>query len=194
MNLDPRFPRTPSPADFEDSPLARVLRQPMILGLFLPTQSGGWSASAAPRSTSWEFDYNAALALRAEELGFDLVFGLAEWVRAGGYGGKIRFREDLDRSIHYRDRAGHAYQTATFAVDHSRPLWSVASHASGALRGNRGSHLEGAIWDQRRDRIFSGRTPHVRHGSFGTRSSLRDGGRIRFDCQTALAVGTKPHI
>ncbi|WP_271553609.1 LLM class flavin-dependent oxidoreductase [Bradyrhizobium sp. CCBAU 45394] len=45
-------------------------------------------------STSWEFDYNAALALRAEELGFDLVFGLSEWVRAGGYGGKIRFRED----------------------------------------------------------------------------------------------------
>ncbi|MGY3387717.1 FMNH2-dependent dimethyl sulfone monooxygenase [Bradyrhizobium sp. USDA 3311] len=94
MNLDPRLHGTPSPADFDDSPFGRVLRQPMILGLFLPTQSGGWSASAAPRSTSWEFDYNAALALRAEELGFDLVFGLSEWVRAGGYGGKIRFRED----------------------------------------------------------------------------------------------------
>jgi FMNH2-dependent dimethyl sulfone monooxygenase len=94
MNVEPLLAEAESPADFEDSPLARVLRQPMILGLFLPTQSGGWSASAAPRSTSWEFEYNAALALRAEELGFDLVFGLAEWVKAGGYGGAIRFRED----------------------------------------------------------------------------------------------------
>lgn len=94
MNVKPFLPDTASPSDFDDSPLARVLRQPMILGLFLPTQSGGWSASAAPRSTSWDFDYNAALALRAEELGFDLVFGLSEWVRAGGYGGAIRFRED----------------------------------------------------------------------------------------------------
>lgn len=94
MNFQPPPEEAQSPADFEDSPLARVLRQPMILGLFLPTQSGGWSASAAPRSTSWDFEYNSALALRAEELGFDLVFGLAEWVRAGGYGGEIRFRED----------------------------------------------------------------------------------------------------
>jgi dimethylsulfone monooxygenase len=94
MNYEPMLAEAASPADFEDGPLARVMRQPMILGLFLPTQSGGWSASAAPRSTSWGFEYNAALALRAEELGFDLVFGLAEWVRAGGYGGAIRFRED----------------------------------------------------------------------------------------------------
>lgn len=94
MNIKPSLPDVRSPSEFEDSPLSRVLRQPMILGLFLPTQNGGWSASAAPRSTTWTFDYNAALALRAEELGFDLVFGLAEWVRAGGYGGKTRFRED----------------------------------------------------------------------------------------------------
>jgi dimethylsulfone monooxygenase len=94
MSVHPSLVDAKSPAEFEDSPFSRVLRQPMILGLFLPTQSGGWSASAAPRSTSWDFEYNAALALRAEELGFDLVFGLAEWVGAGGYGGAIRFRED----------------------------------------------------------------------------------------------------
>jgi hypothetical protein len=50
-----------SPAAFPDSPLSRVLRQPLILGLFLPVQSGGWSASLLPRTTDWRFDYNAAL-------------------------------------------------------------------------------------------------------------------------------------
>jgi FMNH2-dependent dimethyl sulfone monooxygenase len=31
--------------------------------------------------------------LRAEELGFDLVFGLAQWMGKGGYGGDMKFRE-----------------------------------------------------------------------------------------------------
>ena len=29
----------------------------------------------------------------AEKLGFDLVFGLAQWMGKGGYGGKMKFRE-----------------------------------------------------------------------------------------------------
>ena len=88
------MPLTPaSPTDFPDSPLARVMKQPMLLGLFLPIQSGGWSPSRLPRSTSWEFDYNARLTQRAEELGFDLVFGLAQWMGKGGTGGTIHFRE-----------------------------------------------------------------------------------------------------
>lgn len=88
------MPMTPaSPTDFPDSPLARVMKQPMLLGLFLPIQSGGWSPSRLPRSTSWEFDYNARLTQRAEELGFDLVFGLAQWMGKGGTGGTIHFRE-----------------------------------------------------------------------------------------------------
>jgi FMNH2-dependent dimethyl sulfone monooxygenase len=82
-----------SPTDFPDSPLARIMKQPMLLGLFLPIQSGGWSPSSLPRSTSWEFDYNARLTQRAEELGFDLVFGLAQWMGKGGTGGAIHFRE-----------------------------------------------------------------------------------------------------
>jgi len=69
------------------------MKQPMLLGLFLPIQSGGWSPSSLPRSTSWEFDYNARLTQRAEELGFDLVFGLAQWMGKGGTGGTIHFRE-----------------------------------------------------------------------------------------------------
>ena len=35
-----------------------------------------------------------ALTRRAEELGFDLVFGLAQWTSKGGYGGISKYRED----------------------------------------------------------------------------------------------------
>ena len=70
---------TAAPNEFPDSPLSQIVRQPLILGLFLPVQSGGWSASLLPRTTDWSFGYNAALTRRAEELGFDLVFGLAQW-------------------------------------------------------------------------------------------------------------------
>ncbi|MGZ5899512.1 MAG: LLM class flavin-dependent oxidoreductase [Reyranella sp.] len=91
---------SPSPADFADSPLSRVLSQPFLLGLFLPIQDGGWTPSTLPRTTSWTFDYNAALTRRAEELGFDLVFGLAQWASKGGYGGTTKYREiSLDSFI-----------------------------------------------------------------------------------------------
>ncbi|KAF1044494.1 LLM class flavin-dependent oxidoreductase [Xylophilus sp.] len=84
----------------EPSPLERVLQQPFNLGLFLPIQNGGWSISTLPRSTDWRFDYNARLTLKAEELGFDLVFGLAQWMPKGGYGGVSNYREtSLDSFI-----------------------------------------------------------------------------------------------
>jgi FMNH2-dependent dimethyl sulfone monooxygenase len=82
-----------TPADYPDSPLARALRQPLLLGLFLPIQNGGWSPSTLPRTTDWSFAYNAALTRQAEALGFDLVFGLAQWLGKGGYGGALRYRE-----------------------------------------------------------------------------------------------------
>lgn len=81
-----------APAPLE-SPLSAVLRQPLILGLFLPIQSGGWSISTRPRTTTWTFDYNLALTQKAEELGFDLVFGLAQWIGKGGFGGELSYRE-----------------------------------------------------------------------------------------------------
>jgi dimethylsulfone monooxygenase len=81
--------RPSSPADFPDSPLSRALRQPLMLGLFLPIQAGGWSASKLPRTTDWSFDYNADLVRQAEGLGFDLVFGLSQWLPKGGYGGVL---------------------------------------------------------------------------------------------------------
>ena len=66
--------------------MSRVLAQPLMLGLFLPIQAGGWSASTLPRTTDWTFDYNADRS-RAEALGFDLVFALSQWLPKGGYGG-----------------------------------------------------------------------------------------------------------
>lgn len=77
-----------APTDFPDSPLSKALReQPIMLGLFLPIQAGGWTNSTLPRSTDWSFEYNKNLVLRAEELGFDLVFALSQWLPKGGYGG-----------------------------------------------------------------------------------------------------------
>ena len=72
----------------------RAARQPLMLGLFLPHQQGAWSPSKAPRQTSWDFEYNAKCARKADRLGFDLVFALAQWLGKGGYGGDIKFREN----------------------------------------------------------------------------------------------------
>ena len=81
------------PTDFPDSPLSRALKQPFLLGLFLPIQDGGWTPSTLPRSTTWSFDYNKALTQKAEALGLDLVFGLAQWTPKGGHGGETKYRE-----------------------------------------------------------------------------------------------------
>ncbi|TDV13966.1 FMNH2-dependent dimethyl sulfone monooxygenase [Paraburkholderia caballeronis] len=81
------FVPVPSPASFIDSPASRILAQPLMLGLFLPIQAGGWSASTLPRTTDWSFDYNAGLVKQAEDFGFDLVFALSQWLPKGGYGG-----------------------------------------------------------------------------------------------------------
>jgi FMNH2-dependent dimethyl sulfone monooxygenase len=76
-----------APTEFNDSPVSRAFEQPLLLGLFLPIQAGGWSASTLPRTTDWGFDYNLELVQRAEAFGFDLVFALSQWLPKGGYGG-----------------------------------------------------------------------------------------------------------
>ena len=83
----------PSDATACPSPLARLPNHKLLLGLFLPMQQGAWSPSRAPRSTSWTFDYIARCTRTAEQFGFDLVFGLAQWLGKGGYGGEMHFRE-----------------------------------------------------------------------------------------------------
>lgn len=83
------------PLAFANSPLARAARQPMMLGLFLPTQTGGFSQSTLPRDTRWDFDYNRTLTLAAEAYGFDFVFGLQQWLPKGGFGGESHYRENF---------------------------------------------------------------------------------------------------
>lgn len=87
--------RATSPLEIPASPLARAARQPMMLGLFLPTQTGGFSQSTYPRGTRWDFQYNRELTLTAEGYGFDFVFGLQQWVGKGGFGGEIKYRENF---------------------------------------------------------------------------------------------------
>lgn len=91
----PRAPALQGPLDFPDSPLSKAGREPLMLGLFLPTQTGGFSQSTYPRGTDWTFDYNRALVLKAESHGFDFVFGLQQWVPKGGFGGASRYRENF---------------------------------------------------------------------------------------------------
>lgn len=83
----------PSALDSIMTPLERAARHKLMLGLFLPVQDGAWSPSTAPRGTTWTFDYNARCTAIAEAQGFDLIFGLAQWLPKGGYGGAMRFRE-----------------------------------------------------------------------------------------------------
>lgn len=87
-----------SPTDYPQSPLSQALRQPVLLGLFLPIHHGGWSSSNLPRTTDWSFDYNAKLTQKAEELGFDLVFGYSTWQPKGGQG-PTRTEAGLDAFI-----------------------------------------------------------------------------------------------
>jgi dimethylsulfone monooxygenase len=80
--------------------LSRFGDDELILGLFLPLQEGAWSPSAAPRSTDWSWEFNKQCAILGEQHGYDLAFGLAQWLGKGGYGGDIRFREhELDPLI-----------------------------------------------------------------------------------------------
>ncbi|NBU39005.1 MAG: LLM class flavin-dependent oxidoreductase, partial [Actinobacteria bacterium] len=92
------MPRISTAEKFDESdgltPMERAAANKMILGLFIPLQNGAWTPSLYPRGTDWTFEYNAECTVRAEELGFDLVFGLAQWHGAGGLGGEMRFREN----------------------------------------------------------------------------------------------------
>lgn len=70
----------------------RLAQRSFLVGLFLPVQSSGWSFSSLPRTTTWHFDYIRKLVQRAEALDFDLVFGLAQWLKKDGYGGDLAYR------------------------------------------------------------------------------------------------------
>lgn len=156
------------PAQFPESPFSGVLRQPLILGLFLPVQSGGWSASLLPRTTDWRFDYNAALTRRAEALGFDLVFGLAQWTSKGGYGGTSKYREDsLDPFIAVTALSAITERILLFSTIHV--LFGPWHPLHIAKFGATIDHISGGRWginvvtgySPREARMFGGR--HIEH-------------------------------
>ena len=67
--------------------LARAARHALMLGPLMPLPPGTRSRSTWPRGTFRSFEDNAECAVRADELGFDLVFGLAQGLGEGGYDG-----------------------------------------------------------------------------------------------------------
>ena len=75
-----------TPADFPDSPLSKAFRQPLMLGVFLNLQDIKFSA--LPSTSTWTFDYNAAVVQKAEALGFELAFSRTQWLPKGGYDGE----------------------------------------------------------------------------------------------------------
>ncbi|MCW0213460.1 MAG: LLM class flavin-dependent oxidoreductase [Pseudonocardia sp.] len=85
----------PSPLDDPESPLSRAASQPLMLGLFLPLQTGAFSQSTLPRGTRWDFEYNRHLTQLAENAGFEFVFGLQQWIGQGGFGGEQHYRENF---------------------------------------------------------------------------------------------------
>lgn len=135
-----------TPDEFRHSPLSRMARQPLMLGLFLPTQNGGFSQSLYPRNTDWSFEYNQKLALQAERAGFDFVFGLQQWIRKGGFGGEMHYRENfLDPFI----------ATVALAPVTTRIITISTVHV---LYGN---------WHPLHLARFAATADHISHGRFG---------------------------
>lgn len=76
-------PTLKGPFDFDDSPLSRSARQPLLLGVFLDLLDA--KKSSYPSSNSWTFDYNVDIVRKADELGFDVAFSRTQWLPKGGY-------------------------------------------------------------------------------------------------------------
>jgi hypothetical protein len=70
------------PLDFPDSPLSNAVRQPMMLGLFLNLQD--ITFSNLPTTSTWTYDYNAALVRKADAAGFELAFTASSAATAAG--------------------------------------------------------------------------------------------------------------
>src|SRR5271163_3752538 len=64
-------------------------RPPLKLGLFMPNCSNAYSISTLKREPDdWTYESNLRIALRAEELGFELLFPVSKW---RGYGGVTNY-------------------------------------------------------------------------------------------------------
>ena len=137
--------RPREPQSFEASPLSGAMRQPLMLGIFLPLQTGGWSQSTLPRGTDWTFAYNLELTRAAEDLGFELAFGLSQWLPKGGFGGATHYRENfLDPFVSAVGLAAATRSILLFGTIHILYGWqpmhlakflATADHISGGRFG-----------------------------------------------------------
>ncbi|KAG9771569.1 hypothetical protein KCU88_g6342, partial [Aureobasidium melanogenum] len=85
-SVRPGGPELKGQWDFEDSPLSKAARQPLMLGVFLDLQDR--HISDYPTSNSWTFDYNLDIVRKADDLGFELAFSRTQWLPKGGYDGE----------------------------------------------------------------------------------------------------------
>ena len=181
-----------SPAEFSDSPLSRVLRQPLILGLFLPVQSGGWSAS-----------------LLAAHDGLDvrLQRGPDQASRTAGVRPRLRSRpvdeqgrlwrhfkipRGLARSLHRGRGSQRDHRPHPADLDHPRAVRPVASPPPRKIRGDDRPYLRRTLGDQRRHRLCAERGAHVRRAS---RSSTTAATRWPENSPTSSpGCGARPRI
>lgn len=83
---------------------ARVDARPFLIGVFVPTTSGGWTISRAlweKRQHQWRWPFLEGLARRADALDLDYLFLPMAYPLAGGFGTRddFRFREFRMESI-----------------------------------------------------------------------------------------------
>ena len=147
---------SPSPLDFSESPLSKVSRQPLILGLFLDLYQRTTISGAD--DDGWTFDANARLVQKAEAAGFDLAFSRMQWLPKGGLStsldafttlaamAPLTKRILLISSIHVLYGPWHPLHLAKFGatLDHiSKGRWGI-----NILTGHRAVEHEMFGWSQ----------------------------------------------
>ena len=130
--------------------------------------NGGWTPSTAPRDTDWGFDYNAQLTARAETLGFDLAFGLAQWLGADGHGGDMQYRKySLDPLLVTAGTAALTERIILISTVHALYGWHPLHLAK---MGATLDHMTGGRWGLN---LVTGFRPHEM-GMFGLDSIPHD--------------------
>jgi FMNH2-dependent dimethyl sulfone monooxygenase len=150
------------------TPPERAQRQPLMLRLFLPIQNGDWTPSSAPHGTDWGFDYNSKLTVRAEELGSNLAFALAQWLGKDGHGGETKHRKySLDPLLVAAGTAALTRHIILISTVHVLCGWHPLHLAK---MGSTLDHMTGSRWGPN---VVTGFRPHEM-GMFGLETIPRD--------------------
>ena len=112
-------------------------------------QNGELAPSKAPRVADWHH-HNAKLTVRAEELGFDLIFGLAQAPGSEGHGGETAYRT-LGLDAGSRGKSS-AYTPNHSHLDRTRPV-RLASAAPRKDGNDARPHDRRPVGIECRDRI-----------------------------------------